>query len=386
MAPDTFHRFPSLPQEIQDEIWTWATPDLNDDYSNYVQYFSVDLSKQEPDNPDALLQLSPPKSGTFRKSTQRKSMGAKPETTEDPIGTELDDSDWTKYNPSGYLIDYGVATACKNSRNAMERKYRKYGKGGKSPETSDKNKDTVRPTITYVDSFKAYLAVSPKTNLFCFHFDPLQVLKGPIDFSSLTRPTVFDGASGAVHMALEFDQIWQAICAENGGFTEDLLRNTRRPELESVWDKRLHRKWCTMSIFESLLDLAFVPRAGESSKWTLSLIDRQRKAPSDCRLPSYGQSNAVYDTYPSPSSPIHQFVEVPTSYDLPYGIGIWSDEWRTRWPSICSFFYLDLEYAFFLRQGRRGHFRNPFSVDRGTDGLRGDEREGMTLRMLRIAC
>lgn len=117
--PDTFPHFPLLPFELRDKIWKFAVrpavPGAHI-FSTYLNWFD---SKPEgflssfqafhPFNPSRCLAAPQclPKTSTFTPD----SLAAMPQS-------------WLRNNPSTYLVDSGLWSACRESRRVIEHAFR----------------------------------------------------------------------------------------------------------------------------------------------------------------------------------------------------------------------------------------------------------------------
>ncbi|KAH7017034.1 hypothetical protein EDB80DRAFT_873765 [Ilyonectria destructans] len=103
----TFRRFPQLPGELRDMIWNSAVRQIE---LPGVHFFSQTFAD------DNCLSLG----RRYCDDSSGVDVFAAPET---PLQFPNGPTSWTNENPSSYMIDGGMWTACRESRAAMERRY-----------------------------------------------------------------------------------------------------------------------------------------------------------------------------------------------------------------------------------------------------------------------
>ncbi|RYP55714.1 hypothetical protein DL771_012455 [Monosporascus sp. 5C6A] len=127
---------------------------------------------------------------------------------------------WTASNPSTYLIDGGLLTACKESREAMNKHVRAVEGGHRSDldKNYDQSKDPDAATTAsfLLDGERWFFRVKPELDLFIVQ---------PYDFNSLDDWDTFGhhayifGRCHAGHIALEYDPKWASdLSSERGDF------------------------------------------------------------------------------------------------------------------------------------------------------------------------
>lgn len=196
MAALTFHSFCELPWELREQIWTLALrPDRP-----AAHRFTV-FNAQEADELSAL------QSYAVHDESLRHCDLAAPRSNKSDMKT----ISWTVSNPSIYLTDSGMWTACKESREIMEKRFgtltwraNRPKVEDYSPSFQDPRQDTPATGIFTSNGETQYFTVHPKRDLFCFQ---------PYNFNtvhwfslSLSSP-LFSWCHGfqLKHIAIEFD-------------------------------------------------------------------------------------------------------------------------------------------------------------------------------------
>ena len=108
MSTETFHYFANLPYELRHQIWEMAVRPAG----SGMHHFSIfNPTKDENDSPPARFTLFVP----FElRGESNHTVAAAPRRA----GTQKSFS-WTQGNPSSYLWDKGLWTACKESRKVI---------------------------------------------------------------------------------------------------------------------------------------------------------------------------------------------------------------------------------------------------------------------------
>ncbi|KAI1641997.1 uncharacterized protein F4817DRAFT_20346 [Daldinia loculata] len=233
MPPTTFRHFSLLPRELRDQIWDAAIrPDVPS-----VHFFTAWHGTYGPDpptivecavagrgeHPDELCSLAAPRCNI----------------------AEPDRLSWFENNPSVYMEDSGLWTACKESREAMIRRfgnhkvtYQKRLNERASSEYLKPNEETndASATGTMVqDGKRQYFTVCPKTDLFC-----LQSLNACGSWETFEKnvPIFNQQGSPKPHIALEFDPMWMNPQTDEQGFKYELAFEATTGEL-GRWASKL---------------------------------------------------------------------------------------------------------------------------------------------------
>jgi hypothetical protein len=194
MATTTFHLFPLLPQELRDMIWDAAIRSLD---TPGVHLFTADLTKWGRTNkqiPD--LTLTPPDIHALFRG----------------------------HNPSTYLLDSGVWTACKDSYVRMRHVFN----GQKS-----QSKPVGTSYFTLPRAQAQFFTVLPAQDLFIFRM--------PVPHATETMWFRFLynwGSYGIRHGALEFDPGWMDPDCPVDAWAQIADAMTQRPDtgaLRALW-------------------------------------------------------------------------------------------------------------------------------------------------------
>ncbi|KAI0882285.1 uncharacterized protein GGS22DRAFT_49893 [Annulohypoxylon maeteangense] len=206
MALTTFHLFPQLPPELRDMIWEEAIrPDVPS--AHFFTAWNGFENRMYESDFQTLANYSV--AGRGRQPDMPCGLAAPRCNREQPFTPS-----WFDNNPSVYMEDSGLWTACWGSRRAMIRRfgnrkvsYRKETLAqrflGQAPEYND-----APATGTMVqDGRTQYFTVCPKTDLFClqpFHKN------GNVRWPTLERDVAIFNIRGSprAHIALEFDPHW----------------------------------------------------------------------------------------------------------------------------------------------------------------------------------
>ncbi|KAH6973143.1 hypothetical protein BKA56DRAFT_676926 [Ilyonectria sp. MPI-CAGE-AT-0026] len=197
MAASTFHSFCDLPFELREQIWTLA---LRPDRPS-AHCFTI-FDAQEADELSALQSYA-----MHHKFPEYCDLAA-PRSNKSDIKT----ISWTVSNPSIYLTDSGMWTACKESRDVMEKRFDTRTWRANRPKDSadyrwdfqDPRHDTPATGIFTSNGETQCFTVIPKRDLFClqpYNFNT-------VAWSSLTvSAQLFSYCHGfqLKHIAIEFD-------------------------------------------------------------------------------------------------------------------------------------------------------------------------------------
>ncbi|KAH7129208.1 hypothetical protein EDB81DRAFT_623897, partial [Dactylonectria macrodidyma] len=165
----TFHLFSNLPRELQLHIWDLAVrPDRP-----AAHHFTV-FNALRHDELSALQShaIGSQSSQNFNLAAPRSDKGDKQSIS------------WTASNPSIYLTDSGLWTACKDSRQAMEKRFDTLSRGRNRREANDYLTTPVRKlpnnpatgTLTSNGETRCF-TIYPKTDLIClqpFNMDTVE--------------------------------------------------------------------------------------------------------------------------------------------------------------------------------------------------------------------
>ncbi|KAF4855116.1 hypothetical protein CGCSCA4_v001537 [Colletotrichum siamense] len=209
MATQTFHQFPMLPGEIRDQIWDLAVRPPG--YRGVHIFTYIDENNYRDHRPT---------SNTFPRHLAKK-MGDDRRFVGAPTpANDTAPHSWTAGNPSTYVVDGGLLTACKESYRAICRRY-DVEKWSSYANACSKVMDPIQysylPEFAMnMDEFPATFSVESRGSPQCFMVLPcqdlvlLQVWDIIIDtewvierFMPFAHRLV--GSSAVKHIALEFD-------------------------------------------------------------------------------------------------------------------------------------------------------------------------------------
>jgi hypothetical protein len=232
--PATFHYFPLLPFELRDQIWKFAlrpaVPGAHL-FCTYPQLFNY----TEPEGFSFAFQAFHPFDPLWCLGAPR----CLPRTstfTQDSLA--LAPTSWLRNNPSAYLIDSGLWSACKESRRVIEHAFRRPEYHGhpnwgisKSVIDEDNRGDSQKQSYglfalpgvtsyaTREEDERRFLSVMPYRDLFILQPFKLSEfygigISGTIPFyypGGLARPS-FDWWAN-YQIALEYDPVWDKASA-----------------------------------------------------------------------------------------------------------------------------------------------------------------------------
>ncbi|KAH7009965.1 hypothetical protein EDB80DRAFT_868489 [Ilyonectria destructans] len=195
MAALTFHSFCELPFELREQIWTLALrPDRP-----AAHCFTI-FNAHEADELSAL------QSYAMHHESPKSCDIAAPRSDKSDMRT----ISWTASNPSIYLTDSGMWTACKESRDIMEKRFDTLTWRANRPKVADycwnfqdPRHDTPATGIFTSNGETQCFTVHPKRDLFClqpYNFNT-------VGWSSLIVSPLFSFCHGfqIKHVAIEFD-------------------------------------------------------------------------------------------------------------------------------------------------------------------------------------
>lgn len=163
------------------------------------------------------------------------------------------------HNPSMYLTDGGLWTACKESRRVMEQRFKTTEWSAIREERRHNrrqlaNIDMMPATGYFVaeNSERRYFTVFPHHDLFCLQPQSLKSLDGEFFFYRNPIGGYRWGFEGLKHVALEFDPAWgievkKSTCSifSNPEIVDEIIRVAfEMPEVDTVWfiDRNIKRK------------------------------------------------------------------------------------------------------------------------------------------------
>ncbi|KAH7023856.1 hypothetical protein EDB80DRAFT_871259 [Ilyonectria destructans] len=206
----TFHRFSELPLELREEIWKLTIrPDRPG-----VHAFSIYSSKEDEDAIDEMndARLPAAYSPDLRLAAPQLAL----RSVDNPSSKRNDTTaSWTVNNPSTYLIDGGLWTACKESRFIMERHFctKKWDAIRKHSFQSfrDAQRQESVPAMGCFhekDASDHYFTVFPNKDLFYLQPYNLNTLDWGRISHDISIASMWNGFGGLKHVALEFNPNW----------------------------------------------------------------------------------------------------------------------------------------------------------------------------------
>lgn len=218
--PETLHSFSKLPWELRNHIWNLA---VRPDYPGAHIFDTLTLESIQG------RYIAPTCSPWSRLHISL--LAYKPETIFEESGTNGEENHRSRehYNPSTYLIDSGLWTACKESRRVMEQRFEPQewnrirerrlqctlNRTGPMPEHID-----MMPATGYFvaeNSERRHFTVFPHRDLFCIRSCSLQsICWGDLHYGTPIAGS-HKGFDTFGHIAVEFDPAW-AASVEKAGF------------------------------------------------------------------------------------------------------------------------------------------------------------------------
>lgn len=246
--PTTFHSFSQLPPEIKYTIWEYAARDVR----RGAHFFS------------AASNWRGPTTTTFLGSDDIFGFPlAAPKALDTPDAVQ----DRVEGNPSSYIVDAGLWTACWDSRNVMKKRYQELGGLVKIP-FGWAMAPFSSGHITHNDEYRAY-QLCPTEDLFCIQLSGPTVprcVMPTFRLSKSLRPTAI------MNVALEYDPAWIDV----SGHTTLSLRGEENPRGCFI------RTLCAVSA-------RFAPAGFEF--WLIDRTIRKRNKPVSIYMPSYGDDS-----------------------------------------------------------------------------------------------
>ncbi|KAI1455752.1 hypothetical protein F4805DRAFT_459398 [Annulohypoxylon moriforme] len=205
MALTTFHLFAQLPQELRDIIWDAAIrPDVPS-----AHFFTAWNGEENKQHDDYSTMADRSVVGRGHKHGVPCGLAAPRSDRTDP-----DTASWFDDNPSAYMVDSALWTACWDSREAMIRRfgnrrvvYRKNYLTDMLTQEPPECDDSPATGTMVQDGKRQYFTVCPKTDLICLQpFNKHSILLWPTLESDV--PIFNIRGSPRPHIALEFDPAW----------------------------------------------------------------------------------------------------------------------------------------------------------------------------------
>ncbi|KAK3937716.1 hypothetical protein QBC46DRAFT_266918 [Diplogelasinospora grovesii] len=204
-----FRPFGRLPGEIRDMIWDRAVRSHEPGVHIFTAYNLGNTEDWEEEEDEA--------TGSRQKNGATSTIN-----TRRPAGCTLS---WTQNNPSTYLIDGGLWTACRESYLAMKRAFHC---GDQKVGTGYFIKDQ-HPDVTHYQLF----TVLPWQDLFIFQMPELR------DCDSAPWLGIYTwGLFGVRNVALEFDPEWEPVQTSPLTVFTEIAMETTEPDvgkLEALW-------------------------------------------------------------------------------------------------------------------------------------------------------
>ncbi|KAF5565074.1 hypothetical protein FPANT_14168 [Fusarium pseudoanthophilum] len=210
-----FKRFPELPRELRDQIWSMA---IRHDRPGVHIFGQYDKTKENTSE-----------SRFLRYDDRISESWAAPSWRRYYENFNEDSSD---ENISTYLIDGGLWTACHESRLIMERRFeqpkRKHDDGYTRPR-HDRTKEVFRKATTgCFDGTPLHpVTVFPHRDLFVLQCNDLKNVNWSLLGLEASMETSAEGFHGVRHVALEYDPKW---------WSEAHSRTTPLCLIEDVWE------------------------------------------------------------------------------------------------------------------------------------------------------
>ncbi|KAG4257828.1 hypothetical protein FPRO04_11601 [Fusarium proliferatum] len=194
-----FERFPELPRELRDHIWSMAVRDDRPGVHVFGQY---DEAKRHKSG-SRFLRSGDVVSGTWAAPSWRRYF----ENLDKDLGDE---------NISTYLIDGGLWTSCHESRLIMERRFEQSKRKHDDEDTRprrDRTKEVFRKATTgCFDGTPLHpVTVFPHRDLFVLQFNDLKNVNWSLLGLEASMATSAEGFNGVRHVALEYDPKWWSV-------------------------------------------------------------------------------------------------------------------------------------------------------------------------------
>ncbi|KAL7908072.1 hypothetical protein GGI35DRAFT_53283 [Trichoderma velutinum] len=202
MMHSRFRQFLDLPLELRLLIWKHALRPLDQNRPG-AHFFSL-IHRTDGDE-------------AMRLSTKCKSFGNKSciyyHLAAPKLGSSKGSHSWTNNNPSAYLWDFGMWSACRESRGVIKAHYKTQGWTIKKPESDRANTETSVPISLQCDGEEWHFVFHPKRDLVCLQAFDLSTIQL---WRSLSRSWVclsFDGLSlfNFGNVAIAYDPRWNDI-------------------------------------------------------------------------------------------------------------------------------------------------------------------------------
>ncbi|UPK92691.1 hypothetical protein LCI18_003626 [Fusarium solani-melongenae] len=209
--PETFHLFSRLPRELRQMIWTFVPrPRVPG-----VHIFGTEHGNNYCDGDMAPCDdfIRPLDCGPRRQQL------TPPTPRFPPTTSTLAEPSWTKSNPSSYLVDGGLWTACKESRAVMEREY-EVEHWRTLKHSGDYPRDRTRmPSMGgFLDNGSPhYFTIFPNQDLFYFQANGLErrMISGHDIPDDHRLWSTRNGFHGPKHVAIEYNPEWWSSVQED---------------------------------------------------------------------------------------------------------------------------------------------------------------------------
>ncbi|GAB1312828.1 hypothetical protein MFIFM68171_03038 [Madurella fahalii] len=220
-----FHQFPQLPMELRELIWDLVIrPDRPS--AHFFSMFNTDLDDERAVLEEHALLEAPRLLVNKVRVWRDTEEGPQAFWEEVPAGRfrlaaprceENSSYSWTASNPSAYLVDSGLWTACSESQERMENHFRTQEFRRNYWGASLAGLAAVLPAsgVFRLHGEKQLLTVQPNRDLFCFQpFDPETIVE--LEGNGNVMPSFYDAYNFEMrHMALEVGTEWWKVPARS---------------------------------------------------------------------------------------------------------------------------------------------------------------------------
>ncbi|KAH8738169.1 hypothetical protein BGZ61DRAFT_281511, partial [Ilyonectria robusta] len=205
-----FHRFSELPLELREEIWKLTIRPNRPG----VHAFSIYSSKEDEDAIDEMNDARIP--AAYYPDLRLAAPQLALRSIDNPSSKRKDTTaSWTVNNPSTYLIDGGLWTACKESRLIMERHFCTQEWNAIRNHSFQSFRDAQRQEsvpamgcFNEKDAGDHYFTVFPNQDLFFLQPYNLNTLDWGRVSHDISIASMWNGFGGLKHVALEFNPSW----------------------------------------------------------------------------------------------------------------------------------------------------------------------------------
>ncbi|KAK1836262.1 hypothetical protein QBC39DRAFT_339229 [Podospora conica] len=273
-----FHFFPLLPRELRDEIWKLAIrPALPGAHLFRVHQYT------DPEGPAPEHQTSLPLEACGYRSSCISAPQCLPRGVDfDPVAQAAAPISWTLNNPSAYLIDSGLWTACKESLLGIDKEFQ--ARARRKPRLSLSEVEAYRKgrgsfalpetTTFYVsdNSRRRHLTVFPCQDLFIAQLRDITDVDWSFPWNSFPNFELQDGSKD-----------WNRACS---AYDRKIA-----VEYNPAWDRGNHLK-LSWHYWDFVVDIVNSLCGGNTALDTLWFIDYRIKRNPRC------QESTVGDTWP----------------------------------------------------------------------------------------